>query len=891
MQGAFESRFTTGTNATTARPSINSASSANLADTTATLNATVTPNGAATSVHFEYGTTTSFGSTTASQSIGSGNSPVSVSANLTGLSAGTLYYYRAVATNSVGSTFGNTLTFTTTTPLPTVVSTPASFIGAYGANVNGDVTPNGLSTSVYFEWGDRSDSLSNSNSPVSIGAGTTLVPNFARAEGLNPDSTYFFRIVAVNTNSSSTNKTYGATLSFKTLPVKPTVTTLVVTNTTATATTLQGTVNPNGSPTSFYFEYGATPSYGSATPAQDAGSGSNSVSLTAALTGLTSGQTYYYRAVSSNSFGVSYGTDQSFSTGNPPPSAITLAPGSLTTTSAQLRGSVNPNSSYASSWFEWGTSTNYGSSSQIISTDLGESYATTSGFTVSGNRNFGTGFSNFLAYTLNNGGTFIASGSATQTLDGVKSFGIYPGTSGAGASLRRGITNNNVRQFGRLTLSTKFLFTNLVGFAGFNIKSAAGNSFGASELLRFGMDPVAGSQILYLIAGTNRQSLDFGESIANRTLDIILDFDSLNGRYALSAKFRDQSSVRKIIGSLGTNGAAVNVTHIGFANFNIGDRQDLMFDSLEVRGSAPMGAGSNSVTVSNALSGLSSNTLYNYRVAAMNLDGGTNTGVNTTFFTGPDLAITSSVTNAPWIRGAAGQITLTISNAGSASSTTNPLTVTATLPAGLTSTGMAGTGWTTNSNGLSCTRSNTLAVGSNHPVITLNVAVATNAPATLQPTFTLSGGGDAFSSNNTVTSTVTTISPADSWRTQFFGTTNNSGPTADTSSYAGDGIANLVKYALGMNPTVPATNGLPEMKVTNNKLSLTFNRQKSATDIVYEVQAAGDLFGFSNATVLWSSASNAYGGGTNSSQTVTVEDTASTATTNRRFMRLQISRP
>jgi len=334
------------------------------------------------------------------------------------------------------------------------------------------------------------------------------------------------------------------------------------------------------------------------------------------------------------------------------------------------------------------------------------------------------------------------------------------------------------------------------------------------------------------------------------------------------------------------------VTHIGFAAWNsTGFQQDFMIDSLEVRGSSPLGTGSNSVTVSNALSGLSSNTLYNYRVAAMNLDGGTNTGVNTTFFTGPDLAITSSVTNVPWIRGAAGQITLTISNAGSASSTTNPLTVTATLPAGLTSTGMAGTGWTTNSNGLSCTRSNTLAAGSNHPVITLNVAVATNAPATLQPTFALSGGGDAFSSNNTVTSTVTTISPADSWRTQFFGTTNNSGPTADTSSYAGDGIANLVKYALGMNPTVPATNGLPEMKVTNNKLSLTFNRQRSATDIVYEVQAAGDLFGFSNATVLWSSASNAYGGGTNSSQTVTVEDTASTATTNRRFMRLQISRP
>jgi len=95
-----------------------------------------------------------------------------------------------------------------------------------------------------------------------------------------------------------------------------------------------------------------------------------------------------------------------------------------------------------------------------------------------------------------------------------------------------------------------------------------------------------------------------------------------------------------------------------------------------------------------------------------------------------------------------------------------------------------------------------------------------------------------------------------------------------------------------MNPTVPATNGLPEVKITNNKLSLTFNRQKSATDIVYEVQAAGDLFGFSNnPTVLWSSASNAYGGGTNPSQSVTVQDTVGTGSTNRRFMRLQISRP
>ena len=888
MQGAFESRFTTGTNSTTARPSINSASSVNLADTTATLNATVTPNGAATTVYFEYGTTGSFGSVTGSQSIGSGSSPVNASANLTGLSAGTTYFFRAVATNSVGSTLGNTLTFTTTTPLPTVTTMPATFVGTYGANLNGDVTPNGIPTSVYFEWGDRSDLLSNSNVPAAVGSGSTIVGNFARAEGLSPDSTYFFRIVAITTNNSATNKTYGATLSFKTLSVKPTVTTLGVTNTTATAATLQGTVNPNGNPTSFYFEYGATPSYGSATPAQDAGNGSNSVSLSAALTGLTSGQVYYYRAVASNSFGVAYGTDQNFFTGIPPPATITLAPTNLSTSSAQLRGSVNPNNSYASSWFEWGTSTNYGSTSQIIASDNAEGYTAfnLAGGSVGG----GIGFGNFTRYGIGtSAGTWLASNAPNQTIDGTKSWGVYAGTA-AGVSFRRSI--NTTRQFGTMTVSARFNVDNTKGFTGFNLKSTAGSGssgFTAGELVSFGIAPAGGNNGILVTDNSGQRVLDLGADVRNTIIDFQVDFDALNRRYVVGAKFRTNALFRKVSGTM--RGTGTNVTHIGFAAWNsTGAFQDFLIDSLEVKGSSPMGTGSNSVTVSNALSGLSANTLYHYRVAAMSLDGGTNTGVNTAFFTGTDLAITSSITGTPWIRGAAGQITVTLTNAGSAASS-GAVTVTANLPAGLTSTGMSGIGWTTNASGLTCTRSDTLAVGGSHPVITLNVAVATNAPATLQPTFTLSGGGDAYAVNNTNTITVTTISPADSWRTQHFGSTNNSGMGADTNAPAGDGVPNLVKYALGMDPMVPATQGMPEMKMTNSRLALTFNRQKSATDVVYEVQAAGDLFGFSNATVLWSSASNGYGGGTNPSQTVTVQDTVDAGATNRRFMRLQISRP
>jgi hypothetical protein len=890
LQGAFESRFTTGAASSLARPSINSISSANIAETTATLDATVTPNGAPTTVSFEYGTTESLGLTTAGTSIGSGSSPVAVSANLTGLQANTTYYYRAVATNSQGTTTGTTLSFITTTALPLVTTTPSTFIGTTGANLNGDVNPNRLDTSVYFEWGDRSDVLGNASGLQSIGSGVNLVGSFTRVEGLNPDSSYFYRIVAVNVINSATNKIYGATLNFKTLPVRPTVTTLGVTNATTTAATLQGTVNPNGNPTSFYFEYGPTLSYGATTEVQSGLTGTDSLALSAVLTGLTSGQVYYYRAVASNSFGVAYGTDQNFFTGIPPPATITLAATDLSANSAQLRGSVNPNNSYASSWFEWGTSTNYGSTSRIIATDDAEGITAfnLAGGSVGG----GSGFGSWSRYSIGTeAGTWLAINSTNQTIDGTKSWGIYAG-SGAGISFRRPISTT--RPYGSLLLSARFNVDNTKGFTGFNLKSANGrgsSGFSAGELVSFGISPSGGNNGILVTDASGQRVLDLGADVRSTVIDFQVDFDAMNRRYVVGAKFRTNSVYRTLGGTM--SGTGTNVTYIGVANWNsTGSFQDLVVDSLQVLGSSPIGTGTNAVNVSNSLSSLSANTLYHYRVAGMNLDGGTSYGANTAFFTGIDLAVTSSVAGSPWIRGAAGQITVTISNAGSVASTTGLLTVTATLPAGLSSTGMSGTGWATNANGLICTRSTVLAAGTSHPVITLNVAVATNAPATLQPTFTISGGGDANTGNNTVTNTVTTISPADSWRTQYFGSSDNSGNGADTNAPAGDGIPNLVKYALGITSVLtPATNGLPEMKMTNSRLALTFNRQKSATDIVYEVQAAGDLFGFSNATVLWSSASNGYGGGTNPSQAVTVQDTVDSTATNRRFMRLQISRP
>jgi streptogramin lyase len=86
--------------------------------TSATLNATVDPNGAeATGCYFEYGPTASYGSSLPCSSLpGSGESPVAVSASITGLTVATTYHYRIAATNAEGTSRGADREFTTAGP-------------------------------------------------------------------------------------------------------------------------------------------------------------------------------------------------------------------------------------------------------------------------------------------------------------------------------------------------------------------------------------------------------------------------------------------------------------------------------------------------------------------------------------------------------------------------------------------------------------------------------------------------------------------------------------------------------------------------------------------------------------------------------------------------------
>ncbi|MDP1621386.1 MAG: BACON domain-containing carbohydrate-binding protein [Bacteroidales bacterium] len=104
----------------------------------------------------------------------------------------------------------------------------------------------------------------------------------------------------------------------------PEVTTLPASAIMATSATLNGTVNPNGIPTDYHFEYGNTPvSLNYSTPTLFAGSGSINVSVSADLTGLLSDTNYFFRIVAESAGGSATGLKVKFSTPAAPFIAVT----------------------------------------------------------------------------------------------------------------------------------------------------------------------------------------------------------------------------------------------------------------------------------------------------------------------------------------------------------------------------------------------------------------------------------------------------------------------------------------------------------------------------------------------------------------------------------------
>src|SRR5687767_12018457 len=155
--------------------------------TAATLNGTVNPGGAATSWHFEYGTTTAYGLESGGGDTAAGSADVPVSIQVAGLSAGTTYHYRVVATNADGTVTGADRTFRTAAgpSLPSVSSTVAREVGPTSASLRSRIDPNRGATSYHFEYG-LSQSYGSRTQDRGIGSGDTAVAVAETIGGLEP---------------------------------------------------------------------------------------------------------------------------------------------------------------------------------------------------------------------------------------------------------------------------------------------------------------------------------------------------------------------------------------------------------------------------------------------------------------------------------------------------------------------------------------------------------------------------------------------------------------------------------------------------------------------------------------------------------------------------------
>ncbi len=229
---------------------------------------------------------------------------------------------RVFVANSTGSisVFGPALT------LPDVTSGSADAVDTTSATLHGTVKTSGVTLSdCHFEIGtstgyslppvpcDHADGNPIAG-PVDIPADSAVHTVSADASGLDPATTYHFRLVAANTNGASP----AGDAVFDTAGV-PGIALTDVSRAGDTDAIVTARVNPRFAATTYHVDYGADSSYGASTP-ESASIGSDGVGhdVAVALTGLDSNSDYHFRFVATNSYGSFAGPDAQLTTCDKP---------------------------------------------------------------------------------------------------------------------------------------------------------------------------------------------------------------------------------------------------------------------------------------------------------------------------------------------------------------------------------------------------------------------------------------------------------------------------------------------------------------------------------------------------------------------------------------------
>jgi Bacterial Ig-like domain (group 2) len=300
-------------------PNVQTRDTANYLPGQITLRGAVNPNGAVVDAWFQLSTDPSF-ATYDSVDVGSftGFTSTDVAAMVAVGPPGTTYWYRLRGRSTSGLVSGATFTFTVPTfgsPGLSVETRDTSNSMPGEITLNGTVHPNGVSANAWFQI--SLDPTFATYDSLDVGTFTGFVPVDVSANATigPPGTTYSFRLVG----SSSAGIVVGATVTF-TVPgvVPPTLPPTAITDPPTVigpgTATFMGQVNPNGLPTEVWFEWGTSmdPTTFKQTQVQQVGGGTSVLTITELVANLPQDPTIYYRIVTRNSAGTTYGDLVSF---------------------------------------------------------------------------------------------------------------------------------------------------------------------------------------------------------------------------------------------------------------------------------------------------------------------------------------------------------------------------------------------------------------------------------------------------------------------------------------------------------------------------------------------------------------------------------------------------
>jgi len=184
---------------TQSSPVVSTSAATSVTSSTATLNGSINPVLASSSVTWAWSTTNDIASaTTATGTTHTGSTTAALTKEITGLAAGTKYWFWVKGTNSAGTSTSVAGTFTTSGSAPVVATGSTSSVSSNRATLNGTANPGEMETTVWFTWGEKSDLSDGKRIDYRSITGTVETDVSVTVTGLTESTRYYYRVEASN---------------------------------------------------------------------------------------------------------------------------------------------------------------------------------------------------------------------------------------------------------------------------------------------------------------------------------------------------------------------------------------------------------------------------------------------------------------------------------------------------------------------------------------------------------------------------------------------------------------------------------------------------------------------------------------------------------------------